>query len=121
VEKKTRSGCAALETIDSRIVVLTGAATVGGFSDPSALAVNVAGRTAVAVPLEGATVGVVAAEVLAVEVATGAVAVCCAVPDCDPELHPARGRTEAMTPRTNTTLRRLIDSLSAADKWSSEA
>jgi hypothetical protein len=60
VEKKIRSWREALDVIVSRTVVDTGTATVAGLSDPSAPAVKVAGRTAVAAPLDGEGGGVVA-------------------------------------------------------------
>jgi hypothetical protein len=111
-----------LEVIVRRTVVDTGAATVDGVSEPSGFAVNAAGRTALAPPLDGATRGVVLVEGAAAVGVVGvpAVAVCCAVVELELDPHPATGRTKARTPRTKTALRRLIDPLSAADKWSNE-
>jgi hypothetical protein len=112
-----------LDVIVTRTVVATGAATVAGLSDPSALAVKVAGRTAVAAPFEGEGGGVVALAWPDV-VCAGAPAVL-AAPDReleadDPDPQPASGRNEARTPRIKA-VRRLIDPRSAADKRSSEA
>jgi hypothetical protein len=68
METKIRAGCVAFEVTVSRIAVPTGPPTSGGLSDPSALRVKWAGRTAVAAPLEDGMLVVVAA----VDVVAGA-------------------------------------------------
>lgn len=119
-----RNGWGACEVIENRIVVAAGAATIGGLSEPSALATNVAGRNAVAAPLfEGIEpVALLVCGGLVVGADGALVPLADAVlPPADdafdPAPQPASGRTTAVVARTTAVAGRLIHQPSAADKF----
>ena len=117
----TVTGCDAREATISSIVVSTGPATSGGLTEPSAAITKLAGRIAVALPLEDGIDFVVVVDEAVPAVWVGAVRVADAAVGADavvgvellfdPAPHPASGRSVATATRTTA----LIDKTSAAD------
>jgi hypothetical protein len=110
-----RSGWDACEVTESRIVVAAGAATVGGLSESSELATNVAGRNAVAAPLfdgiEPVVLVVCGALVVAADGAPVPLADAVLPPAdglFDPAPQPASGRTTAAVARSTVVAGRVI-------------